>query len=235
MGCRPAYRKNNRTTLLGQTGLTKSALGFGAKHFFQVRNRLLAKQKSTEPDAPYTNVCLQPQIFNSRMAKTTTLEPVRPRPGSDAALKRIYKLSWLLDNSIRIPIIGYRIGLDALIGLIPGLGDATGLALSAYIIYEASRYGIPKKKLLQMLANTGLETVAGFVPVLGDVFDMAWKANARNVALLHEHLGVQGAPKPPSTRRVVFTLLAVVTALVLLVGLAVFFFVSALTGLVTTP
>lgn len=169
------------------------------------------------------------------MAKTTTLEPVRPRPGSDAALKRIYKLSWLLDNSIRIPIIGYRIGLDALIGLIPGLGDATGLALSAYIIYEASRYGIPKKKLLQMLANTGLETVAGFVPVLGDVFDMTWKANARNVALLHEHLGVQGAPKPPSTRRVVFTLLAVVTALVLLVGLAVFFFVSALTGLVTTP
>lgn len=169
------------------------------------------------------------------MAKTTTLEPVRPLPGSDAALKRIYRLGYLLDNSIRIPIIGYRIGFDALIGLIPGLGDAAGLALSTYIIYEASRYGVPKKKLLKMLGNTGIETLAGFVPVLGDVFDMTWKANARNVALLHEHLGVEGMEKPPSNRRVVLTLLAFLTVAVLFVGLAVFAIVTALGRLVAAP
>lgn len=104
-------------------------------------------------------------------------------------LKLIRKLSYLLDNSIAIPGTGYRIGLDAIIGLVPGLGDIVGGTFSAYIVYEASRLGVPKKTLLHMIYNVGVETLIGVVPLVGDVFDAAWKANTKNMVLLDEYLG----------------------------------------------
>ena len=112
---------------------------------------------------------------------------LQTRPASNPRLRRIEHLGFLLDNSIRLPIIGYRIGWDAIIGLIPGFGDIVGLLLSAYIVYESARFGVPKATLGRMVLNVGIEALVGAVPFLGDLFDATFKANARNVDLLQKH------------------------------------------------
>ncbi|MGH8496113.1 MAG: DUF4112 domain-containing protein [Gammaproteobacteria bacterium] len=102
------------------------------------------------------------------------------------AENRLRRLAWLLDNSIPLPG-GYRIGIDGLIGLIPGLGDAAGALLSSYIVVEAGRLGAPKSLLLRMAFNVFVETVIGTIPFAGDLFDFVYKANARNVRLLERY------------------------------------------------
>lgn len=107
-------------------------------------------------------------------------------PGAAETIERIRRLrslAWLLDNSIPLPG-GYRIGVDALIGLIPGVGDAIGALLSAYIVNEARNLGAPRSVLVRMISNVMLETVVGAIPFAGDLFDAAFKANSRNLALL---------------------------------------------------
>lgn len=79
-------------------------------------------------------------------------------------------------------------GADSLVGLIPGLGDVMGGALSAYIIVEAARLGVPRHVLVRMVANLGVDMAVGSVPVLGDLFDVAFKANRRNMNLVERHL-----------------------------------------------
>jgi hypothetical protein len=103
-------------------------------------------------------------------------------------IKRIRNLAYLLDNSIRIPGTKYRIGLDPIIGLIPGVGDTIGAILSVYIVSESARLGVPKRTLLHMIYNIGVEALVGAIPIAGDIFDAAWKANAKNAALLDEYL-----------------------------------------------
>ncbi len=110
-----------------------------------------------------------------------------PPSSSDAAMRRVERLAYLLDNSIRVPGTKYRIGYDAIVGLVPGVGDAAGLALSSYIIVEAVRLGVPSRAIVQMVFNVGLETLAGTVPIAGDLFDATWKANARNMDLIRAH------------------------------------------------
>lgn len=110
-----------------------------------------------------------------------------PSPG-DSRLRRLRGLGQLLDNSIPIPGTRRRFGLDAVIGLLPGVGDGIGAVLSSYIIVEAARYGLPRTTLLRMAANVGIEALVGVVPLLGDLFDAGWKANLRNLALLESHL-----------------------------------------------
>lgn len=116
------------------------------------------------------------------------------RRGGD--LGRLDSLAYLLDNSIPIPGTGRRVGLDAVLGLVPGLGDVAGSALSAYIVVQAARLGAPASVIGRMVLNVGVETVIGAVPLVGDLFDAGWKANARNMRLLH---GVAG--RPDATRR----------------------------------
>lgn len=113
-------------------------------------------------------------------------------PPSPNSLERIKRLAWLLDNSVPVPGTRWRIGLDPVLGLVPGLGDLIGAALSGWILLEADRLGIGRATLLRMFWNVVLETVVGAVPILGDLFDAGWKANARNVALLERHLATQG-------------------------------------------
>lgn len=98
--------------------------------------------------------------------------------------ERLKQLAWLLDSSIPVPGTRFTIGLEALIGLFPFLGDLVGVLLSSYILGEAARLGAPKSVLWRMGFNVGLEGVVGIVPVAGDVFDAAFKANQRNVRLL---------------------------------------------------
>ncbi|MFC4313252.1 DUF4112 domain-containing protein [Steroidobacter flavus] len=98
-------------------------------------------------------------------------------------VKRLRSLAWLMDNSIPLPG-GFRIGLDAILGLVPGLGDAFGALISAYIINEARGMGAPRSVLLRMMSNVMIDTVVGAVPFAGDIFDAAYKSNSRNLALL---------------------------------------------------
>lgn len=103
-------------------------------------------------------------------------------------LNRIRKLSRLMDTAIGIPGTKFRIGLDPIIGLIPGAGDLISTSFSAYIIYLATRFGLPSKDIQKMILNIGLEAVVGTVPLVGDLFDAYYKSNIRNLAILEQHL-----------------------------------------------
>lgn len=105
-----------------------------------------------------------------------------------ATLNRIRKLSRLMDASIRIPGIGFKIGLDPIIGLVPGAGDLIDTAFSAYLIYLATRFHLPGSILKWMVFNIALEAVVGTVPLIGDIFDAFYKSNIRNLKLLEDHL-----------------------------------------------
>ena len=118
--------------------------------------------------------------------KTATLISGANSADTNARMQRIRSLAWLLDNSIPLPG-GYRIGVDALIGLVPGLGDAVGALLSAYIINEARALGAPRSILMRMTGNVLIETLVGAIPFAGDLFDAAFKANSRNLALLAKY------------------------------------------------
>lgn len=104
------------------------------------------------------------------------------------ARKRLERVAWYLDNSIPIPGLEARIGIDGLIGLLPGVGDTLGALLSSYLLGEAARLGAPKSVLVKMAFNIALDALVGAIPVLGDLFDFVWKANQRNVELLNEYL-----------------------------------------------
>jgi len=106
--------------------------------------------------------------------------PANPR------LERIRFLANLLDTCIVLPG-GYRIGIDPILGLIPGVGDIFGAVLSLYLVREASKLGIRKWILFRMVGNVAIETLLGTVPVIGDAFDAVWKANVRNLRLIELH------------------------------------------------
>ena len=101
--------------------------------------------------------------------------------------ERLKAYAHLLDSAIRLPG-GFRIGLDGIVGLVPGIGDLLGAGLSGYLIYGASRLNIPRRVIARMVVNTTLETVIGAIPIVGDIFDFIYKANERNARLLHAAL-----------------------------------------------
>jgi len=104
--------------------------------------------------------------------------------------KNTERLGWLLDDLFRVPILGWRFGLDALVGLIPGIGD-TGTALASfYILASAVRHGVPKVTLLRMGMNIGIDYLLGALPVVGDLADAWWKSNQKNIALLRRRATV---------------------------------------------
>ncbi|MEO0618889.1 MAG: DUF4112 domain-containing protein [Pseudomonadota bacterium] len=100
----------------------------------------------------------------------------------------IRRLARLLDNQFRIPGTGIQFGLDALIGLVPVVGDVVGGVISIYLVGKAMTHGAPMSLVVRMLVNTGIDFAAGSVPVVGDLFDVAWQANRKNVELLDGHL-----------------------------------------------
>lgn len=108
----------------------------------------------------------------------------------DQSLER---LGWLMDDLIRIPGLGWRFGLDAIVGLIPGLGDTATSLVSFYILASAVRYGVPKVTLLRMGMNLGIDYLVGSLPFVGDIFDAWWKSNQRNVALLSQRATVSAS------------------------------------------
>lgn len=109
-------------------------------------------------------------------------------PAVHEARERLRQLAWLLDSSIPIPGTRLTVGIDALVGLVPVLGDLIGVALSSLILLEARRLGAPRHVLARMALNIALEGAVGAVPLAGDVFDAAFKANQRNFRLLERWL-----------------------------------------------
>lgn len=121
----------------------------------------------------------------------------RPEPvtftlptGTDPASvrARVEALEFLLERSFRIPGVNIPIGLDALIGLVPVLGDIITTAMGAYIVWEARNLGLPKWKLLRMGANVGFDTLLGLVPVVGDAADFMFRSNTANLRIIKKHL-----------------------------------------------
>jgi hypothetical protein len=102
-------------------------------------------------------------------------------------VERLRKLAKVMDAAVPVPVIG-GVGLDGILGLIPGVGDAATGAISLYLVAEAMAAGARKRIIAQMLFNALVDTVLGAVPVLGDLFDFAFKANVRNINLLIEEI-----------------------------------------------
>lgn len=132
-------------------------------------------------------------------------------------LQHLRQFSRVLDSAIGIPGTRFRFGLDPILGLIPGGGDTVGAILSAYIVFRAAQIGVPTESLGKMVTNILVEALLGTVPLVGDVFDMGWKANIRNVELLEAHLG---SPEPTTSANLGFIVLALVALILVVVLLA---------------
>jgi hypothetical protein len=103
-------------------------------------------------------------------------------------LAELDRLAQLLDSQWRIPGTRIKFGVDAIIGLVPGLGDLATGVVSAHLLLRAARFGIPPGLLGRMIGNVAVDTVVGSIPLLGSVFDLFFKANNRNLSLLRRHL-----------------------------------------------
>lgn len=118
--------------------------------------------------------------------------PTTTPTDAEPTLRRLETISRLFDDAVRIPGTGIRLGWDAVIGLLPIGGDALTTLISAYYMWEARRLGARKRVLLKMLANSGIDFLVGSVPLVGDLADVAWRANRKNLRVLLaelEHLG----------------------------------------------
>ena len=161
----------------------------------------------------------------------TSPRSARARPDRTEALGEVEALAWLLDNSIPVPGTGgRRFGIDALIGFVPGIGDAVSGALGLLVVWRGTRMGLPRVVIARMLLNTLLDFAIGTIPVLGDAFDLWFKASSRNLALMRRHI-----ERPDASTRddwlVVVGLVAAVVGVILLMGWLVVEFVSTVVGI----
>lgn len=141
------------------------------------------------------------------MTRSVTQPPTAPArppagisPQPHPARARLERVGEFLDSGIRLPGLGWRIGWEAVLGLIPGIGDLIGLACGAWLMLEAWRLSAPPRLLLRMAGNVLLDALVGLVPLLGDLFDFAFKSNRRNLRLLGAHLDRLEGRAPPSRR-----------------------------------
>jgi hypothetical protein len=126
-------------------------------------------------------------------SRTHNVHPTEQRiadlKGREEAQRRLRRIAKLMDSQIRVPVLGLRIGADAVLGLVPGVGDAITGLIGAYLIYEAQRLGIPRSAVLRMVANIAFDTAVGAIPVAGDIWDFFFRANDRNMQILARHIG----------------------------------------------
>ena len=162
------------------------------------------------------------------MNRVTRL-PARSQDRSRAALAEVESLAWLLDNSIPVPGLGgRRFGVDAIIGLIPGVGDLASAGIGLFVVWRASRMDLPRIVVARMLVNSAIDLVVGAIPVIGDAFDLWFKANTRNLGLMRAWL-----QQPERSAREDWLALAMIAGiLVAAVALVIWLIVSAISALV---
>jgi hypothetical protein len=119
----------------------------------------------------------------------------------EASFRRLRHIANLLDSSIVIPGIGVRIGADAILGLVPGIGDAAMGLIGAYLILEAHRLGAPKTAIARMIGNLVMDTAIGAIPLVGDIWDFFFRSNDRNMQILARHVGGLPVDLPYETVR----------------------------------
>ena len=140
-----------------------------------------------------------------------------------------------MDNVFRVPGLGWRFGLDPVLGLIPGVGDVIGTLVSVYTLLAGVRYGVPRITLIRMGLNVGLDMVIGAIPFVGDLFDAYWKTNQRNLNLLRQRVESTGRRRAVAADwlfvgLVVAALLALLIGALALVGWVIGQLVGALRG-----
>jgi hypothetical protein len=125
------------------------------------------------------------------MSNSQTWNYERRRNGDfyrEQRIARLDALATLLDTAVLVPGTNIRFGLDAVVGLVPGIGDLVTTAMSLYIVHEARQLGAPAHLILRMIGNVAVDGLVGAVPLVGDAFDVLFRANRRNMALLQNHL-----------------------------------------------
>jgi hypothetical protein len=130
-----------------------------------------------------------PSRTDNRAGPYPTDQRIADLKDRDARYRRLRRLAKLMDSQVRVPGLGLRIGADAVLGLVPGIGDVVSGAIGAYLIYEAHRLGVPRSALLRMVGNTVFDTALGSIPVVGDIWDFFFRANDRNMQILARHVG----------------------------------------------
>ncbi|WP_222917576.1 DUF4112 domain-containing protein [Natrinema sp. SYSU A 869] len=129
---------------------------------------------------------------NDTSSELEALTDDLPAAVDEAAIKRMRVVAHTLDEGVRVPGTDFKVGLDPIVGILPGAGDTAAAAVSLYLVVESARLGVSQSTLLRMLANIGVDTVIGSIPVLGVVFDAFWKANKWNLKLAIEDLADEG-------------------------------------------
>ena len=127
-----------------------------------------------------------PEVLSSSTGRVS--QPSLDDSELDRVERRLERLATALDSAFVVPGLGFRFGADSLLGLVPGVGDAFALGLSGWLILEARRIGAPRTMLARMAGNVAVDALFGTVPVVGDVFDVFFKANRRNVTLVRGHI-----------------------------------------------
>lgn len=130
-----------------------------------------------------------------RMADRAAAMPGLSRSRADTVM-RLDAISRLLDSAFVLPGTGIRFGLEGVIGLVPGIGDLVTTALSSYLIWEARRLGLPRRKIARMIGNVAFDAAIGIVPIIGDAADVLFKANRRNMRIIREHLEREAGGRP---------------------------------------
>jgi Domain of unknown function (DUF4112) len=140
-------------------------------------------------------------------------------------IKQLERWAWLLDNSIRIPGTSIKMGFDSLIGLIPGIGDITGGALSSYILLQAVNTGVAPVVIARMAVNILFDTIIGTIPIVGDIFDITFKANLRNIELMTNYYNSPQEAVKSNTLSIVIISISFISALSLILWIAIKLFV----------
>src|SRR3954451_18376990 len=129
-------------------------------------------------------------------SRSSAFEALKATGASQAdSVARVAAVAKFLDGAFVIPGTNRRFGMDAVIGLIPGIGDLLSALLASYIIWEARQLGLPRWKIARMVANVAFDTALGAIPLAGDVFDVFFKANQRNVRIIQDHVGRRHGPR----------------------------------------
>ena len=121
-----------------------------------------------------------------RLRRMTAELPLGTDPHS--VRRRVETLEQMLEGLFEIPVLGRRVGLDAIIGLVPVAGDAITAAMGLYLVWEARNLGMPRWQLWRMAGNVGIDTLVGAVPVAGDLFDLLYRSNSKNLKIIRKHL-----------------------------------------------